>query len=63
MSDPRLSGTWTGTQGINRYSPDSDGDGVAEVYSGTVTIANDGGTWVGTISGCSGCGAEDSEGF
>ena len=63
MNDARLTGVWIGTQGINRYAPNPDGRGAAEVYSGNVTIENDSGTWVGTIHGCSGCGVADAEGF
>jgi len=65
MSDSRLTGTWTETFGINRYSPiDPDGDdpyGIAETITGTVSVENDGGTWVGTEFGCD-CRAPRSQG-
>ena len=65
MSDSRLTGTWTETFGIDRYSPiDPDGDdpyGIAETITGTVSVENDGGTWVGTTFGCD-CRAPKSQG-
>jgi hypothetical protein len=60
MDDPRISGAWRGTVGINRYrSPD--GAARAETYTGTITVANDAGTWVGTLLGCSGCGRREDK--
>jgi hypothetical protein len=56
MSDSRLTGTWTASLGIDRYSPDALGEGVAETYTGTVRVENIDGTWVGTQFGCSSCG-------
>lgn len=58
MDDPRITGDWNGTVAINRYrSPGSAGR--AETYSGTITVENDAGTWVGTLLGCSGCGQRE----
>jgi hypothetical protein len=61
MSDSRLTGTLTGTLGIDRYSPNASGDGIAETFTGTVSVENDGGTWVGTQFGCE-CRAPSSQG-
>jgi len=56
MSDSRLTGAWTASVGIDRYSPDALGEGLAETYTGTVSVENIDGTWVGTQFGCSSCG-------
>jgi hypothetical protein len=58
MDDPRITGDWNGTVGINRYRSPG-GAERAETYSGTITVTNDAGTWVGRLTGCSGCGRRE----
>ncbi len=57
MDDLRQTGDWTQTSGHNRYRPCCSPEaqtGLAEITMRTVTIENDGGTWVGTLLGVSG---------
>jgi hypothetical protein len=58
MSDPRLTGAFLIAATMNRYQPVGD-EGAAEVFSGTMRVDNDGGSWEGTAIGCSGCNTTD----
>ena len=55
MGDPRLSGNFEIDWTVNRYDPDQDDVGAAQATTGSMTVSNEGGTWSGTVVGCSGC--------
>ncbi|MFV2063788.1 MAG: hypothetical protein ACC726_09795 [Chloroflexota bacterium] len=59
MSDPRLSGSYSIKATMNRYLHRDEEVG-AEVWSGTATVTNDGGAWIGTVIGCSSCNTDET---